>query len=630
MAAAQKSQPLPVLCLVLAVLTLAVFWDVRQNDFVNYDDPDYVLENPHVQSGLNAANVAWAFKANHSSNWHPITWISHMIDCELFGLNAPGRHHLTSLFFHTANALLLFLLLNRLTGAVWRSAVVAALFAVHPLRVESVAWVAERKDVLSTLFWMLTLLAYANYARSGPANPKTQGNKNKWYVAALVFFALGLMSKPMLVTSPCVLLLLDFWPLRRVSGFGGAPTSNAKPQTKTFSTLLQEKIPFFGLTVVACFVTVWAQKSGGSVRSFTEFPLSLRVENAFVSYVRYMEKMFWPVDLAVFYPHPNAWPAGLMAISLLILLAVTFAVLKWAQRLPFLPVGWFWFIGTLVPVIGIVQVGIQSMADRYTYVPMIGLYMLIVWGAAEIIIKLPSLRFILAGGAVAAIAASSMITHKQLRFWRNSETLFRHALAVTKDNYTAEENLGIVLARKGREGGVAPADAQQQLEEAKAHFEKGLAIYPEMAESHHNLGNALLGLGKTDEAKARYEKAVELKQDYAAAYMNLGLIAVKQERMDVAARYYGKVVELKPDDPVGRYNYGTALLNLNKLSEAAAQYTAALQLQPDHFQSLFQLGNIANLQGRRDEAINYFRQVVQLKPDHAEAQSQLMQLGALK
>lgn len=624
----RTSQTLPI-CLALALLTLATFWNVRQNDFINYDDPDYVSENPIVQNGLTLDGIKWAF-GFRVSNWHPLTWLSHMLDCQVFNLN-PAHHHLVSLLFHTANALLLFLLLQSITGARWRSAFVAALFALHPLRVESVAWISERKDVLSGFFWMLTLWAYARYAEEF----KAQASKSKalFYILALLFFALGLMSKSMLVTLPFVLLLLDYWPLKRFPNpksqipnppsarlVKAGPKQPSSPsqltREKTLSHLLLEKLPFLALTLVACAITIRAQDSADSVRSLTELSLVSRFDNAFISYVRYIGKLLWPENLAVFYPHPKTWPAWQMAASAFVLISITLVVIKSARRLPHLAVGWFWFLGTLIPVIGLVQVGIQSMADRYTYIPMIGLHIAIAWGIYEILARWSPHRVILSAAATASLALCLLLTRDQVARWNTSETLFRHALKVTHDNYTAHENLGIHLARHGH------------VDEAQQHFLTALDIYPDNPEAHHNLANALMTQGQPEQALPHYLEAVRLKPNYHEAYMNLGMIAVRQGDMQLARNYYSKVVELNPTDVVGHYNLATSLLELGDLPDAIRHYTLALQYQPTHVPSLYQLGAIALKQNRRDDALRHFTEVLRLQPDHAAAQSQLSQLSS--
>ncbi|MBA4150691.1 MAG: tetratricopeptide repeat protein [Verrucomicrobia bacterium] len=592
------------ICIVLAIVTLAAFWPVRQNDFINFDDPDYVSENPIVQQGITGENIKWAFTQPAASNWHPLTWLSHMLDCQLFGLN-PGKHHLTSVFLHAGSAILLFLLLRKMTGSVWKSVIVAAVFALHPLRVESVAWISERKDVLSGFFFMLTLYAYAHYA---------QKPEKIRYTLALVCFALGLMAKPMIVTLPFVLVLLDFWPLRRMPLFAPTQTEHRKLNTEHFPILL-EKLPFFALSIASCVVTVWAQKAGGSVKSLTDFPLILRLENALISYFRYIKKFFWPDDLAVFYPHPNSWPGWQVALALVLLIGITFLAVRFARKAPFISVGWFWFLGMMIPVIGIVQVGIQSMADRYTYLPMIGFSIALVWGAAQCVerFKLPPVAW--GTAIVAAMIGFLFVTNKEVRHWRDSETVFRRALAVTKNNYTAHANLGIALGTAG------------ELEESERHLRAAREIGPDYAEAHHNLANSLVQLGRVEEARAAYLQAIKMKPDYDDALSNLGMLSVRQGDFEQAKSFYARAAHAKPSNPVIQHNLATALLELGSISEALTHYGKAVQLNPDFAPAHFQMGAIFAANERRDQAVFHFREALRINPEHAEARQQLSLLG---
>ena len=452
------------IAVVLGGITLAAFWPVVHNDFVNYDDTAYVTENPHVLAGLSLANAGWAFRANCLGNWHPLTMLSHMMDVQLFGLN-PGWHHGSSLCLHVANSRLLFLLLGRLTSRVWRSAFVAALFALHPLHVESVAWVSERKDVLSTFFGLLSLLAYARFAEvqsretevQSPMSkvqgrePEVQGSRFEvqgsklpasfFYVLSLFFFALGLMSKPMLVTLPFVLLLLDFWPLRRFQ------LSTVPCRLSTYGRLVLEKWPFFLLSAGACVVTFIAQQESGALGVS---PAGPRVENALVAYARYLGKTLWPNVLAIPYPPVRHWPLAVAALAAVLLAVLTLGALWQGRRFPYIAVGWLWFLGTLIPVIGIIQVGDQSMADRYTYFPLIGLFVALVWTATEIA---PGGRYqpaALATVGAGVLLVCAMVTRQQVRLWRNSETLFLHATEVTRGNYVAHNGLGLHYFKQGR------------------------------------------------------------------------------------------------------------------------------------------------------------------------------------
>jgi tetratricopeptide (TPR) repeat protein len=529
----------------LALVTLLLYLPVLHNGFVNYDDPDYITNNPHVKAGLTWSGIVWAFRSTEASNWHPLTWISHMADCQLFSVN-PAGHHLVNVLFHTANTVLLFLLLNRLTGlrsessaqhtgALWRSAFVAALFAWHPLHVESVAWVSERKDVLSAFFWMLTLLAYAGYARRvtsdecrvtgtvAVASPVTC-HRLFFYFPALFFFTCGLMSKPMVVTLPFVLLLLDFWPLRRFTIYD---------LRFTITRLIVEKIPFFAMTIASCVVTRLVQ--GGALWSTSALSFHFRVANALMSYIRYIATMFWPTDLALIYPYPHYWPlAGVIAAALLLAMCSSLAIL-WAKRFPYLAVGWFWYLGTLVPVIGLVQAGVQSMADRYTYLPGIGLFIIIAWGSNDLLNShRQKMKIAVVAGSL-ALAGCLAVTSIQLKYWRNSLALFLHTVEVTTDNYAAE----------------------------------------------NCLGTALEAAGKKDAAETCYAESVRVEPDFPLGQFNLGMILLEQGRAKEASNHLAIAAQLAPRDPVMQFDFGTYLLQHGKPGEAANYFKAALSAKPD-------------------------------------------------
>ena len=427
----------------LIAVTLAAFWQVRDHEFVHYDDDKYVMENPHVPTGLTRESIKWAFTATHASNWHPLTWLSHMLDCQLYGLN-PRGHHVSSLLFHAANTVLLFLVLRRMTGALWKSAFVAALFAIHPLHVESVAWVAERKDVLSTLFWMLTMLAYLRYVEK----PTIQR-----YLPVLMLFALGLMAKPMLVTLPFVLLLMDYWPLGRLDN----GLSVTRDRLKRYWGLVREKLPLFALTAISCVVTFLVQRHGGAMPDLEWLPLDVRIANALVSYAKYIGKMLLPRHLAVLYPYPSGTlPLWQLAGAVFLLMYVSVMVFRSRQRYPYLAVGWAWYVGTLVPTIGIVQVGKQALADRYTYVPLIGLFIIIAWGVPDLVARWCVVsswrrrRILLAVSATASILALMTCTWFQVGRWRDRISLYTHALRVTSNNATIHNNLGNALLAEGK------------------------------------------------------------------------------------------------------------------------------------------------------------------------------------
>ena len=506
------------ICICLAVLTWAVFGQTLRHDFVNYDDPRYVYQNTRITSGLNIAGIAWAFTHIHSENWHPLTTITHMLDSSLYGLKAGG-HHFTNVLLHTVAVVLLFLLLQQMTGALWKSAFVAAVFAIHPLHVESVAWVAERKDVLSGVFFMLTLLAYVHYARA----PST------WrYLIVAFVFALGLMSKPMLVTLPFVLLLLDYWPLRRIR-------DQRSRVGRQLLSLLVEKIPLIALSAVSSVITFLAQR--GALGGTEQLPMLARINNALVSYVVYVRQMFWPANLAVFYPHPeNRLPPWEISLALAVLIGITIAAVILRKKAPYFIMGWFWYIGMLVPVIGLVQVGWQGHADRYTYLPQIGLYIAGTWAVADLTALWPRRRILLGAAALLLIGALSWSSSVQTSYWRDSETLFTHALAVTRNNDVAENNLGIVFLQRG------------QLDEAISRLQAAIDLRPENGPAHNNLAKALLQKGRLAEAMVHYRKFFEIEPENVEARNILGTALIQQGRIREAIEQWQDALAIEPEN----------------------------------------------------------------------------------
>jgi protein O-mannosyl-transferase len=628
--------------LFLILTTLVIFWPMGNSQFIYFDDNAYVYDNPQVKAGLTPKGVGWAFTTMHMSNWHPLTWLSHMLDCELYG-SSPGGHHWTSVLWHIASTLLLFLVLERMTGALWRSGFVATLFALHPLHVESVAWVAERKDVLSTFFWMLTLWAYVRY---------TERPGHNRYLMVLCFFALGLLSKAMLVTLPCVMLLLDYWPLRRMQI--GTPdrrdpssfqkSQNANDQKWSLYRLVMEKIPFFALAAGSSLVTFLAQKSWGAVASFEWLPLEARLGNALVSYVSYISKMIWPHPLALLYPHPGMLPMWQVVGAGLLLLGISFGVIRVARQYPYLIVGWLWYLGTLVPVIGLVQVGLQAMADRYTYVPLTGLFIMLAWGIPDILAGwrnqktalgiLASLWFVLLMG----------VTHLQILKWHDSITLFTHTLNVTTHNYLIHNMLGNALARQGKMQeaiahynqalqikpdyakahnnlGVTLA-GQAKMQEAIAHYNEALRINPNNVEVHINLAVALAAQGKVPEAIGHYTEALRIKPDFAEAHNNLGFALAGQGKMQEAMAHYNEAIRIKPDDAKAHLNLGNALAGQGKMQEAMAHYTEAIRIKPDLAQAHFSLGVAYFMIGNRGKALEEYKILKMINPDLANALSQ--------
>ena len=628
--------------LLLVLLTLGVYWPITTHDFVDYDDGDYVFGNAQVQSGLSWVGVKWAFTTGHASNWHPLTWLSHQADVSLFGPKAGG-HHLTSLLIHCANAVLLFLAMRALTGANWGSGVVAAFFALHPLHVESVAWISERKDVLSAFFGLLSLWSYANYAKASTTH---SAKARAWYAWTLGAFALGLMCKPMLVTWPFVFLLLDYWPLGRVAGVGdpvsgGESVSSEQTAVTARSRIVAEKLPFFGLCFISCVVTFLVQRKGGAVSPLEGLPVAARVANSFVSYVRYLKKTIWPDDLSVLYPHPGHWPTWQVWAAVILVLAGC-ALAWWRRReWPHLFVGWFWFVGMLVPVIGLVQVGLQSMADRYTYLPLTGIFIAVIWTLKRVVEARHTLMRPFAAGAACLLLLCVALTYLQARVWRNSETLFGQAVRVTRDNYLAHNNLGFYYWKQARKVEAMAsyraslqinphyADANNNLghalaeerkyAEAIAHYRAGLRSSPENVEIHNNLGNALAETGDTDGAMQEYRFVLERKPNHADAHNNLGIALAMKGRLDEAIGHFRRALQNKPKDAGAHGNLGNAFAAQRRWEEAMAQYRDALALAPQDAQTRNNLGNVLSELGRLDEAVSNYTSALQIKTDNPEA-----------
>jgi len=533
----------PVLAgVLLATAVFLLYWPATRCEFSHFDDKTYYVENAQVQSGLNGASLLWAFTTGTLSNWHPLTWLSYMADVEMFGGTDPAGPHFTNILFHAANSVLLFWLLRSLTGAHWRSLFVAGLFACHPLNVESVAWVAERKNVLSTLFWLLTVWAYARYAQAAIGH-RPSAIKNYWL--ALACFALGLMSKPMLVTLPFTLLLLDYWPLGRLSSFRFQVSSFRFPLLMTRFPLLLEKLPFFLLAAGSCLVTFFVQQQDGALQSMARFPLSIRVENALVSYWRYLGKTFWPVDLAVAYPHPGHWPVATVGLASTLLLVVSLIALG-CRRQPWLLTGWFWFLGTLIPVIGLVQTGIQSMADRYAYVPLVGIFIGVTWGACQLLAGSKTGRAALGLTAVMILTACFLQTRQQLGFWQNDGTLFSRSLAVTTNNTQALVTLGVYLESHGDKPG------------ALKNYRAAEAIDPNDKNAHFDLGNLLDDLGQPEAAIQEYRETFRADPAFYAAHYNLGLLLMRLGRQSEAIAEFQATLKLKPDLAAARQQLAEA------------------------------------------------------------------------
>jgi len=659
----KKNQFLMIIFL-LATVTFIAFWQVHHNDFVNYDDPDYITQNSHIQNGVTMGGIRWALTTHYGANWHPLTWTSHMLDIQFFGLK-PGWHHLTSLLLHILNTILLFLVFHRMTKALWQSAFVAALFALHPLHVESVAWAAERKDVLSAFFWMLTMAAYVYY---------TERPGFQRYLPVVLFFVLGLMAKPMLITLPFVLLLLDYWPLQRFRQKKSVPeirTESDKPaypdkrkgkskkrqavketakaekpagsedQGASIYFLIREKIPLFALTVLSGIVTYIAQQKGGAVGSMEAFPLNVRIANAFVSYIRYIGQMIWPDHLAVFYPHPGLGPSWQISGAVLLLAAVTLVVIRTAKRFPYLSVGWLWYVGTLVPVIGLVQVGSQARADRYTYIPLIGLFIIAAWGVPALLEKWRHRKAVLLASSALILACLFVVTWKQAGYWQNSITLFDHTLNVTDRNYLAHNNRGVAYEARG-DRGRAIRDYDRSIEYnpkyAEAYNNRGVAYgrlgdygraiedydraierRPGYEKAYYNRGVAYCRLGDFGRAVKDYDRAIELNPTYVAAYNNRGIAFDGIGNYRQAMGDFDRVIELNPKDAEAHYNRGTVYYKIGNFSQAVADYNRAIELNPGYAEAYYNRGTVYGRLGNQRQFYEDLRRAARLGNGVAQA-----------
>ncbi|MHC4863656.1 MAG: tetratricopeptide repeat protein [Planctomycetota bacterium] len=620
----------------ILIAALVTYLPLLKHDFVKYDDDRYVTENPRVTGGITRKSVIEAFIKPHYFMWHPLTTLSHTLDCELFGLT-PGGHHLTSLLLHLANIALLFWVLKRMTGALWPSAFVTAVFALHPLQVESVAWVSERKNVLSAFFWILTIGTYTLYT-------ERQTILRLGFV--ILVFALCIMTKPIVVTLPLVLLLLDYWPLRRLQLPQRSETAMEHRRATATWRLLVEKIPLFLLAGALSMATYFVSKGGGVVSGFEKLRLSSRVANAVISYLKYIEKLIWPSGLAVFYPHPAGDYSRVWAVACAVLLvSVTVFFLLQARRRKYLAVGWLWFLGTLVPVIGVVQAGAQARADRYMYVTMIGLLIIIVWTIKEIAAKWRPPKAVIVPAAVVVLAAATTCTRLQLGHWKSSETLFRHALDVTRNNFVMHNNYANLLTDIGR------------TEEAIRHFENALRLRPKSEEIHNNLANALNDLGRTDDAIKHYKRAIQLEHDFPVAHYNLaGALAEKGDAQGAIAEYrqaitlrpkyvdawnnlgsvladqgqfqqavdcYREAIELRPNFILAHGRLALALARLDRLDEALKHCRIVLKARPDDLEMHCNVGILLEKQGQIEQAIEQYRRALDINPDYTRARQGL-------
>ena len=588
--------------LVLVLLTFFAYWGVWNCGFINFDDSDYFFKNHHVLTGISGGNLAWAFMSDLTGNWIPITWISLMLDATLFGTGPVGPH-LTNLTLHIANTLLVFCLLRSLTGAAWRCFLVAALFGLHPIHVESVAWVAERKDVLSGLFFLLTLMAYVRYVRSNAAGII---KLNLWYWVALGLFMLGLMSKSMVVTLPFILLLLDWWPLGRFDADG---TRGIR--------LVVEKIPFILLSGITCVVTFLTQKQAGAVAKLTVYSMPVRVENAVVSYLRYFEKTIFPTHLAIPYPFVFQWPGSTIILAIIFLVVMSGVAVWMGRRYPFILTGWFWFAGMLAPVIGLVQVGSQSMGDRYNYLPSIGILVLLVWGGAIVMgawIQLHRTLATTAGGVMLVLIA--LETHSQSAYWRDDGTLFGHALAVTKDNYTAYVNYGSWLSKKGDSQG------------AMAQYHKALSLNPMDCTVLYDMGNGYAKLGAWDNAIQCYRGALSIKPEQADILNNLGFAFAAMKQWVQAATNFERALRINPDYGDAHNNLASVLFHQADYEGAAEHFSAAARQMPENEQIQINWGDALLRLGNRDKAESCYRRALEIEPGDERVQAKLTALTA--
>jgi tetratricopeptide (TPR) repeat protein len=600
----KQRQVLFLISIALVASTLIAYEQLRHNGFISFDDNEYIVENSYVKSGLTLRNLAWAFTKAHAYNWHPLTWISHMLDCQIYDLSPVG-HHLMSLLFHMVNAVLLFLVLNRMTGRMWASAFVAALFALHPLHVESVAWASERKDVLSAFFWILTMWAYMRY---------TERPDIARYLLIVLIFCLGLMTKQMLVTLPFVLLLLDYWPLGRL-GVKGRGFNGSAPVAISVRRCALEKVPLLILSAIAAVTVYVVQQLTGTVRSFAEYPLAWRIGNTLVAYTVYIGKMFWPCNLAIFYPHPGGdLPAWQITTAIFLLAIITIGVILKRKQCPYLIVGWLWYLGTLVPVIGLVQVGLQAYADRYTYIPLVGLFIAIAWGISDIFNRLKNRETILSLSAAVLLAVLSVMTWVQVGRWRSDIVLYRHAATVVRDNWWAHNNLGIAYYYEG------------ELDKASRHFAEALRIRPTSQSALSGMGAVLLAQGELDKAIKYLRESLQLKPDFPQAYVylaqahtNLGVALAKKGRLDEAIKHHFEALRIMPDFPNAHRNLGVALDQKGETAKAVEHFAEAVRLKPDYLNARIQLGHSLVRLGRIESAIDQYQKILQYKPNHPEA-----------
>ncbi len=649
----KRVRPDFLVCLLLLLLTLGVYWQLRDHEFINFDDSAYVVKNRHVHTGLTPENIVWAFSFADKGGayWHPLTWLSHALDCEMYGLR-PGMHHTTNLLFHIANILLLFLAFRRMTGAVWQSACVAALFALHPINVDSVAWIAERKNLLSTFFWFLTLLAYGRYVER-PAISR--------YLLVCLTFLMGLLAKPMLVTLPFTLLLLDYWPLGRieirnskssprhpfpdkrrrgqVSGIEtpDPPVSRLTPHasrltphasrltphvsrltfhasrlTPHVSSLFIEKIPLFLLSGISVYLSSSSLQRYDNFITDDKVPMMLRIENALVSYIAYLWKMIWPRNLAAYYPFPGAVPVWQTVGAGLLLAGVSLLAIRSVRRSPWMCMGWLWYLGTLVPVIGLVQAGLwPAMADRWAYVPFVGIFVIIAWGVPDLLPRWRQKKLLLATVATVILSALMAVTWLQTRHWHDSLTFFEHIVKTMPSSAFGFNGLGFEMAKRGKHA------------EALAYYREAIRIQPDYALAHGNLGYLLLEQGKLEDAIRHLERDLEINPKSGKSQNNLGIARVRQGRPSEAITHFREAIRIRSDYTAAHYNLAQGLREMGNIPEAIAHFQQAISWEPDYADAHYSLANILLDQGRTEEAAQHFQQALAAKPNDLDTLHQL-------
>lgn len=578
---------------VLFVVVAGIYFPTVKGAFLYFDEHSYIVTNPHVNTGLSWQNIVWAISSLQFSNWYPVTWMSHMLDVQVYGMN-PWGHHLTNILIHAVNTALVFLVFYKLTGAGWRSVVIAGLFGLHPLRVESVAWISERKDVLSTMFWLLAMWAYVRFVHE---LKKEKGRKKLFYALTLIFFALGLASKTMLVTLPFVFLLLDFWPLKRWE----------QPQKWK---LIVEKIPFFLLTAGVSYLSYLAQKRGGMTGELPTLALSQKVDNAIVSYVRYLGKFFWPENLCVFYQYQFYWPKMEVIGAALLLIAIAVAAFLLRRTRPYFLVGWFWYLGTFVPVINLVQLGSQAMADRYTYVPMMGIYLLLAWGLFDLTKSWRRQTFILATASTAVLIICAALTRFEIQFWKDDVSVWERAVDATKNNFMALNNLGIVMESVDND-------------KALAIFEKAVAINPLSSGAQQNLGDQYVIHGRYAEAIVHYENALQIDPNSDVIEYGLGIALTRNKQSSEAAIHLQRAVDMDPSNSIHQNTLGVVLFQLGQTNAGFQCFQKAVASNPADYQAQFDLGMALLKLGRTAESIAPLQAAIKLEPDFKPAHDYL-------